>query len=468
MLAPGAEGLGAAFGTSLAATMASLGVSGALGAVTRMPTGGAIGAPVLVLVGLGAEVSADTIRQAAGVAARSVPNANDAAVALPARTPDEVAAVCEGLLLGGYRFDRYKSAAEPAQVRFAVLSTDDAASAARARAEVLADAVAQARDWVNTAPADLTPPRFAEELLAAAAGAPGISATSFDEHQLAELGCGAILAVGAGSSAPCRLVELDYRPDGATTHLALVGKGVTFDSGGYHLKSAAEMRTMKDDMAGAAAAAMAVVAIARLGLPIRVSAQLPLVENMISGSAMRPGDVLTTYGGTTVEVTDPDCEGRLIMADALARAVETAPDLIVDIASLTGSIVTALGDRITGVFGTDDVVGDLLEAARRAGEPGWAMPIPDIMTERIHASTIADLVHYDLVQWGGASLAAAFLREFTGSLPWGHLDIGGTCTNTGADRGHLTAGGTGTGVATLVTLAEQLCSVAPTGGETAR
>jgi leucyl aminopeptidase len=264
--------------------------------------------------------------------------------------------------------------------------------------------------------------------------------------------------VGAGSPSPPRLVELSYSPRGAKRHLALVGKGITFDSGGLSIKPAQSMTTMKSDMAGAAAVVQATHAIAALRLPIRVSTFVPMAENLPSGTSVRPGDVLTQYGGTTVEVSNTDAEGRLILADALAMAAERKPDVLLDIATLTGAMVVALGERTIGVMGTPGIVDDVLAASASAGEDSWPMPIPEAMTERITSSKVADLAQHDWGRWGGGLYAAAFLREFTGGLPWAHLDIAGPAFNSGAPWGHVVAGGTGVGVATLVDVARALAA----------
>ena len=213
---------------------------------------------------------------------------------------------------------------------------------------------------------------------------------------------------------------------------------------------------MKCDMAGAAAVIQATFAIASLGLPIKVSTFAPMAENMVSGSATRPGDVLTMYGGTTVEVLNTDAEGRLVLADGLVRATEQKPDVILDVATLTGHMVLALGERVGGVLGSEDVVDDVLAAGRTAGEAKWPMPIPESMAERIQGSKIADLAQHDWVRWGGGLFAGAFLREFTDGLPWAHLDIAGPAFNTGGAYGHVTAGGTGFAVGTLVDYARAL------------
>ncbi len=464
-LADGAEDVAKAYGRRLAPLLASLGVTGKAGEVAKVPTGGTIASPLLVLVGLGADPDPLTVRRAAGAAARAVTNSASVALALPAETPDLVRAVLEGYRLGGYTFTRYKSggaASAPAEI--VVLSPTARRSesiAAFEDAQLMADAVVAARDWVNTPPGDLTPALFADEIVAAAKPVVGVKVKVYDEARLAELGCGGILAVGSGSDAPPRLVELEYRPPksvDATTHLALVGKGITFDSGGLTIKPAASMPTMKEDMAGAAAMVQAVLTIARLELPIRVSGFAALAENMVGGASFRPGDVLTTYDGTTVEITNTDAEGRLVLADALGRAVQRKPDLIVDIATLTAHMSLALGEKMCGVMGDDATVEKVLAAAVAAGEEAWPMPIPEHMEERIRTSKIADLSQHDWIRWGGGLFAAAFLREFTGGLPWAHLDIAGPAFNKGGPAGHWTSGATGYGVATLVELARSLAA----------
>ncbi|TNM39425.1 leucyl aminopeptidase [Nocardioides albidus] len=462
-LAPGAEDVAAAYGRKLSGLLATVGLKGGPGEVAKVPTGGTIASPLLVLVGLGAEPDADAVRRAAGNAARAVTNAASVALALPADTPELVRAVVEGYRLGGYAFTGYKSKPASSAVPAEIVVLTPAArraeiSAAVEPAQVLVDAVMAARDWVNTPPADLTPPAFADAIAGAvkaankglAKGSTKVKVDVLDETRLAELGCGGLLGVGAGSAAPPRLVELDYAPKDAVAHVALVGKGITFDSGGLWIKPAASMATMKEDMAGAAAVVQATLAAARLGLPVRISAYAALAENMVGDAAMRPGDVLTMYDGTTVEVSNTDAEGRLVLADALGRAVEAKPDTILDIATLTGHMVMALGDRMAGVMGDDDVVAAVIAAGAAAGEDGWPMPIPEFMEERIHSSTIADLAQYDGVRWGGGLFAAAFLRAFTHGLPWAHLDIAGPTFNKGGPAGHLTSGATGYGVATLL------------------
>jgi leucyl aminopeptidase len=474
VVAEGGQEVAKAYGRKLRPLLVTLGATGKAGEIVRVPGGTATKAGLVVFVGLGkpapgGAVSPHAVRRAAGAAARAVTNAASVALALPAETRDELRAVVEGYALGGYTYTTYKKAPEddaqahPGEV--VVLTSGARRSEMQTvadEAQVVAEAVARARDWVNTPPGDLTPPAFADAVVEAAKetskgrGARKVSARVIDEKELLALGCGGILGVGDGSDAPPRLVELAYSPTKPVAHLALVGKGVTFDSGGLTIKPASSMNEMKSDMAGAAAVVQATCAIARLKLPLKVSTFVPMAENMVSGSSVRPGDVLTMYGGTTVEVLNTDAEGRLILGDALVRATEVEPDVIVDVATLTGHMVVALGDKLAGVMGSDDVVEAILAASETAGEAHWPMPIPEVMDERIHTSKIADLSQHDWIRWGGGLFAAAFLREFTGERPWAHLDIAGPAWNSGGPSGHHTFGGTGWGVTTLVAYARSL------------
>ena len=468
-VALGGEEVAKAYGRKFSSLLATLGITGKAGEVVKVPTSRTLSSPLLLLVGLGKETDPAAVRRAAGAAARAGTNATSVAVALPADTPELVRAATEGYALGGYAFTTYKNEAEsdgPAGTVTVLspIARKREAVAAFEGAQVVADAVNATRDWVNVPPGDLTPPVFAETVddaikeLGKGRGAPKLKVKVLDEHELAELGCGGILGVGAGSSAPPRMVEVSYAPKNAKLHLALVGKGVTFDSGGLTIKPAQGMKEMKSDMAGAAAVVQATMAIATLKLPIKVTTLVPMAENMVSGSSIRPGDVLTMYGGTTVEVLNTDAEGRLILADALVRATELKPDIVVDVATLTGHMVLALGDRVGGVLGSEDVVEAVVAAGRTAGEPQWHMPIPDAMIERIHSSKVADLAQHDWIRWGGGLYAAAFLREFTDGLPWAHLDIAGPGFNSGGAYGHITSGGTGFAVATLVDYARSLAA----------
>ncbi len=467
VVASGGEDVASAYGRKFAPLLATLGVTGKRGEVTRIPTAGTLKSPLLIVIGLGAadKVDPEAVRRAAGVAARNVPNAASVALALPAQDAAHVRAATEGFLLGGYTFTRYKTAPDTSKVapgEVIVLSDGARAKATQGAfetAQVVAAAVARARDWVNTPAGDFAPAAFADEVLAttkARKGGGKVRVSVFDEKQLAAEGCGGIIGVGQGSANPPRLVKLVYKPRGAKTHLALVGKGITYDSGGLTIKTGPGMVTMKCDMGGAAAVLNATLAIADLGLPVAVTAWAPMAENMISGTATRPGDVLTMCSGKTVEVLNTDAEGRLVLADALALASEDEPDVIVDVATLTGACETALGDRVSGLLGNDDdLVARVRAAGARVGEALWHLPISPEMPVKVRTySTVADLMQHNVDLYGGALYAAAFLQEFVPEdLPWAHLDIAGPGYNKRAPYGHVPTGGTGVTVASLVELA---------------
>ncbi len=450
----------------LATTLATLGFTGERGQVQTLPGGDATKAGVVVAVGLSAEPDAEELRRAAATGVRSAARtkADAVAVALHPAGIDEVAAVAEGVHLGLYRFDAYKTPrddappASPTSVTLlSAFARQTTATDAVERAAVVSTATAVARDWVNTPPGDLRPPAFADAITEQAAGTSGVKVTVWDERRLAKERCGGILGVGAGSEAPPRLVTLEYAPQDAVTHLALVGKGITFDSGGLSIKSGAGMQTMKIDMAGAAAVVAATLAIAELGLPVKVTAHACLAENMPSGSATRPGDVLTMRSGATVEVHNTDAEGRLVLADGLALATETDADHGVVVATLTGACGVALGERTTGVLGNDDDLREsVLAAARTTGESMWSLPIVEEMKSTVTSSKIADLRQHNPKPYGGTLFAAAFLREFVGDTPWAHLDIAGPSFTDGGEHGYTPSGGTGVAVRTLVQLASDL------------
>jgi leucyl aminopeptidase len=459
-LAPGDQ-VAAAFGRRFAPTLSTLGFRGKAGEVARLPSAGVVKSPLVIAVGVGDETSVTTesLRRAAGVGIRAIHNAASAAFALPTADGVDVQAVCEGILLGGYDFADYRSDDEDDRVSTVVVLTDLARSAtaqqAAATATTVAEAVNLTRDWTNTPGGDMTPARFAD-LTAALDLSERVKVTVWDEGRLGREGCGGILGVGQGSANPPRLVRLAYKPKKPVFHLALVGKGITYDSGGLSLKTHAGLMTMKCDMAGAAAAVCATQAIARLELPIQVTCFAAMAENMVSGSSIRPGDVLNVRGGTTVEVHNTDAEGRLVLADALVLATESKPDLVIDVATLTGPCIVALGKRTAGVMSNDDALRDAIPAAAlRAGEPMWPLPIPEEMKAKVHSSAIADLRQHNPDPVGGALFAAAFLREFVGDHRWAHLDIAGPAFNDGDAYGYTPKGGTGAAVRTLVRLAQE-------------
>jgi leucyl aminopeptidase len=463
--APGGEAVASAYGRKFAPLLASMGFRGGFGEVVTVPTHGTLNAAHLLVVGLGPrdQLSTEKVRRAAGVAARNLGNSASVALALPAVDADHVRAVADGFRSGLYRFDRYKSgggkARRTGRVSDVVVLSDvarqaDAVSALEASG-IVGEQVDRARDWVNTPANDLLPTEFAAQLEAAARGT-RVGFELLDADALEELGCGGILGVGRGSASPPCLVKLTWRPEQATGSVALVGKGITYDSGGLTIKPGSTMHTQKKDMAGAAAAAAVVLALEALDVPVAVTAYLPLAENMISGSSMRPGDVLTTLSGKTVEVLNTDAEGRLVLADALTMAVRDEPDVVVNVATLTGPCVVALGERIAGLFGDDETVAELQAAAEVTGELFWHLPVPDEQRTTVRTeSRIADLLQHDWVRWGSALYAAAFLEQFVDSRPWAHLDIAGPAYNGGGPWGHVPSGGTGFSVTTLVELVQR-------------
>jgi leucyl aminopeptidase len=465
--APGGEGVASAYGRKFDPLLSTIGFSAKPGEVAKVPTGGTIKSPLLILVGLGdaSAVDAAAVRRAAGVAARAVSNAASVAIALPALDDHQVRAVVEGTMLGSYAFSAYRTGAAPEGPGEIVVLTDTARSKsvkeAVETARIVAETTALARDWVNTPPGDLTPAAFADAVVGAHKDRDGkVKVSVIDDAALRKGGFGGIIGVGQGSANPPRLVQVTYAPRGAKTHLALVGKGITYDSGGLSIKPSGSMSTMKSDMAGAAAVIAATFAIAELGLPVKVTTIAPMAENMVSGTSTRPGDVLTMYGGRTVEVLNTDAEGRLVLADGLVLAQESSPDLIVDVATLTGACETALGDRVAGIMGNDDeLVLRTIAAAARAGEVLWQLPIAEEMPVKVRTySKVADLMQHNIDLYGGALYAAAFLQEFVGDHRWAHLDIAGPGFNSRGPYGHVPSGGTGHSVATLVELATELAN----------
>ncbi|GHH94668.1 leucyl aminopeptidase [Streptomyces capillispiralis] len=470
VVAPGAEAVDQAYDGRLAAVLETLGASGAEGEVTKLPAPAGFKAPLVVAVGLGPQPGKDSgygteaLRKAAGVAARTLTGTKKAAFALPLTDAADAGAVAEGVLLGAYSFDAYKDNGNggkkngKAPLAEAALvggkPRDKAFKAAVERATAVAEELNRARDLINTPPNDLNPEAFAA-VAQAAAKEHGIKVQVLDEKALAKGGYGGILGVGAGSASGPRLVKLSYTSSKAKKHLALVGKGITYDSGGISLKPAGHNETMKCDMSGAAAVFAAVVAAARLGLEVNVTGWLALAENMPSGSATRPGDVLRMYSGKTVEVLNTDAEGRLVLADALWAASQEKPDAIVDVATLTGAMVLALGSRTFGVMANDDAFRAAVhEVAEEVGEPAWPMPLPEHLRKGMDSAT-ADIANMG-ERMGGGLVAGLFLREFVGEgITWAHLDIAGPAFNEGGPFGYTPKGGTGSAVRTLVRLAER-------------
>jgi len=442
-----------------ALTAPGLGISGEVDSVHRIPSGGLAKAPVLATVGVGevhGTIDAETLRRAAGAATRQITGADSLAIAFPATDAGLVAAIAEGAVLGAYTFDRYRDV--PAHSRPATeihlitaAAKSSAAKAAVLRAEVVGAAVHGVRDLVNASPLQLFPAAFAEAARTAAKGTK-VKVTVLDEKDLAAGGYGGLVAVGQGSSRPPRLVKLVWAPPRAKKSVALVGKGITFDSGGISIKPAKGMEAMKSDMAGAAAVLHTVMAAAALGLPIKVTGWLCLAENMPSGTAQRPSDVITQRGGKTVEVLNTDAEGRLVLADGLVAACEEKPDAVIDVATLTGAQLVALGPRVSAVMGTDDMREAVVTAAAQSGEQFWPMPLPVELRATLKSS-VADLANIG-DRFGGMLIAGLFLKEFVGDTPWAHLDIAGPAFNEGTAHGYTSVGGTGVAVRTLLSLLE--------------
>jgi leucyl aminopeptidase len=410
----------------------------------------------LVLVGVGDGDERDWRAVGAAVIRALGERLGTVTVALPDQSTDlAAAAFAEGAWLASYRF-RLSAEPPPARkLRRITLATGGAVpliEAAVARAKALTEAVVLARDLTNTPSGQKSPRWFADRVSNAAARRKGVTVTVHDEHDLAEAGFGGLLAVGAGSPRPPRLVELSWRPRGARAHVVLVGKGICFDSGGISIKPLEGMKLMRKDMGGAAAVCAAVLGAADLELPVRVTALAPMAENLVSGSAMRPGDVIRQYGGATTEVLDTDAEGRLVLADALAYgARRLKPDYLVDLATLTGAQNVALGKRTAALFSQNaELASGLWAAGDQAGEPVWPLPIADEYLGLLH-SDIADLANIARPAQAGAVVAALFLREFTGDRRdrWAHIDMSSTSWSDRND-GPLVKGATGWGVRLLL------------------
>lgn len=436
------DGLPTLLGVELAAACAALDVTGERDDVATVPASGRL----VLVVGTGADGhTPDALRRAAAIAARNAPKGATLAFEVP--EGGAAGAVATGLGLGAYAYNAYRRK-NPDAPDLEQLIVHGGAAADVERAATVVTAVWLARDLVNTPPRDKRPPALAARVADAVADR-GVAVTIRDEEWLAAEGFGGVLGVGQGSSEPPRLVELSYEPASWDRHVVLVGKGITFDSGGLSLKPSDSMMTMKSDMAGAAAVVGTLSACRELGVAAKVTGLAALAENMPSGSAQRVSDVITHRGGTTVEVMNTDAEGRLVLADALAYASEQEPDAIVDLATLTGAQVVALGNDVAAVMGTDDaLVEALLAAGEAAGEPHWRLPLVASYREHLE-STVADLKNIGKPKEAGSIVAALFLQRFVGDRAWAHIDLAGPAFGEG-DNALRAPGGTGFGVATLL------------------
>jgi leucyl aminopeptidase len=437
----------------------ALGAKGGSDQTTRVLAPSLPFASVLA-VGLGKDRDAwpsDTIRRAAGVAARSL-NGTESVVTTLSEL--DVAAAVEGLILGAYRFTDFRSAKtapkEGGLAKITALATAKSAKAEAVRGTNVATAVATARDFVNTPPSHLFPDEFAKRARALGESA-GLQVEVLDEKALEKGGYGGIVGVGKGSSRPPRLVRLTHK--GAKRKgkkVALVGKGITFDTGGISIKPAANMHHMTSDMGGAAAVIATVVLAAKQQLPIDVVATVPMAENMPSSTAQRPGDVLTQYGGITVEVLNTDAEGRLILADAIVRACEDDPDYLIETSTLTGAQTVALGSRTPGVMGSDEFRDRVAELSQQVGENGWAMPLPEELKDDLK-STVADLANVSGSRYAGMLVAGVYLREFVADgVQWAHIDVAAPAYNTGGPWGYTGKGGTGVPTRTMFAALEDI------------
>jgi leucyl aminopeptidase len=411
-----------------------------------------------ILVGMGArdDLDAEAARVAAAVAlgrAREL-GARMLCWEVPHKVGDDIAgALVEGTVLAAYRFDAFKSERpdEPAGPQALLISAHHDVSAAVGEAEIVARAVNATRDLQN-APANAMTPSHLADAARALAEIEGVSVTVEGRDDLVRRGMGAFAAVAQGSHEEPALITVRYEPARAAGPvLGLVGKAVTFDTGGISLKNANKMFEMKFDMSGGAAVLGAVEAIARLGLGVRVVGVVGATENMPSGHAIKPGDVVTAANGTTIEVINTDAEGRLVLADCLAHAIEQGAERVVDVATLTGAIITALGSTHAGLMGTDDDWVQAVSAAGTAsGELVWRLPLHDEYAKALDSET-ADLMNVNEARKAGSIVAAQFLARFTGDVPWAHLDIAGTAWGLG--RPYASKGGSGFGVRLMVALA---------------
>lgn len=446
----------------LSETLTAIGFTGGANAFTRVYAPEVTLLP-LAVVSAGKMPDAASVRDAVATAVRSLTGFRTVAIGLTEDLSAFAAAAAEGALLGGYRFDDYRSDKGDSKADAVVLHAglDDEAAE---RANAVADAVALTKDLVNVPAEWQSPAQLAQSAIDAVADL-NVDVEVYDENRLKAEGFGGIIGVGQGSDRPPRLVRLDYSPAGAVRHLALVGKGITFDTGGLSLKPATGMLGMKFDMAGAATILAAIRAIAQLSLPVHVTAWMCIADNMPSGRATRPGDVLRMLDGQTVEVTNTDAEGRLVLADGLVAASRERPDVLVDVATLTGAIIVALGTRHTGVMGDEATAQAYLDAAAASDEPAWPLPLPEYMEESLE-SRIADMVNANMADRSGGSLfAGLFLQRFVGTtgegedaakIPWIHLDIAGSAEHSGGPHGFTEKGPTGAAVRSLIAFAESL------------
>ena len=418
-----------------------------------------------LLIGIGENDSGETLRKVAGASVRALPDFKEIHFALPTKSKADALAVLEGASLANYEFVTYrKSKVKQPLVKISCVTSHKLTAAEISRVQTEVGAINRTKDLVNTAPNDLYPQSMAAAFVKAAKQIQGVKVTVWSEADLKSNKLVGLLAVGQGSSRGPRLVKIEYKPRGAKKHIAFVGKGITFDSGGLTLKPGPGMLGMKYDMTGAATVGNAVLAIAEQKLNVQATAYLCIAENLPSGTASRPNDVIVYRNGKSVEITNTDAEGRLVLADGLILASEQKPDLIIDVATLTGGARVALGVRYTGLMGNDQGVKAVQKAAAQTEELVWAMPLPEELRALLN-SDVADLINSKLGDPSGSMLVGGhFLNEFVGyidkdrkkQIPWAHLDIAGPANNDGAPYGYIGKGATGVMLRTLVETARGL------------
>jgi len=449
-------------------SLGDMGATGAVDEITKLP-GNSV--RLIVFTGLGKKskkYSHETLRRAAGAASRSLSGTNSATVALPASDIASLSAVAEGAALGAYVFSDFRGSTKSdhkAAIKtitfYSKFASTSEAKGVLSRSKIIADYTFLVRDLINTPPSHLTPDSFTKKIVSAFKSAGGLKAglkvSILDEKQLKSQGFGGIIGVGQGSANPPRLLHISYTPKSTIKkRFAFVGKGITFDTGGLALKPALGMEAMKSDMSGAAAVCAATLAIAALKLPVAIEAWAPLAENMPSDKATRPSDIITIFGGKTIEVLNPDAEGRLVLADAIVKAQsgKNKLDGIIDVATLTGAQVVALGTRTSAVMtNSEDFSAEFLAATARSGEQFWPMPLPVELRASLD-SPVADMANIG-DRNGGMLVAGLFLKEFVNpELPWLHLDIAGPAFNAAKAHGYTPVGGTGIALRSLVALAE--------------
>ncbi|MEJ6548721.1 leucyl aminopeptidase [Corynebacterium sp. USCH3] len=455
-------------------SLVDIGARGHAGETHYLPSVPGVAATRILAVGLGdADALTDEgLRSAAGTASRQLgrtaaDTGSDLTVLSLLGTLGIIPAT-EGHGLGSYSYHGFRHddlrAGRVGRIIVAPPTSPSAAETADtdfSRACVVIEAVACARDLVN-APANALYPESYATVIGELSTQAGLEVEILDERDLAEAGFGALVGVGQGSTRPPRLVRVSYRPEVAghrtVPRVALVGKGVTFDTGGISLKTPATMGNMISDMGGSAAVVAAVIAASELDLPVSVTATVPLAENMPDGAAVRPGDVLRHYGGLTTEVLNTDAEGRLILGDAIARACEDDPDYLIETATLTGAQVRALGDRTPAVMGTPRLRDRVAEVSRETGEGAWPMPLPAEIATDIR-SDVADLRNIASTGWGGMAAAGHYLAAFVPEgVPWVHLDVAGPAYNTAAPHGYTPARGTGVPVRTIIAVLDDIAA----------